>query len=78
MKKIVCGCGGASFIRLQALFDTTEDDMSKGVMIVEKVFAYKCNQCGNEYTDDEIENFVMSSMNDDLDEKFVKIYREHD
>ena len=76
MRKIVCGCGCASFIRLNALFDTTDTELSKDLMAVEKVFAYKCSQCGNEYTTEEIESFIVSSM--ELEGDKIKIYREYD
>lgn len=73
MRKIHCGCGCASFIRLNALFDTGATRKNE-LAVIEKIFAYKCAQCGNEYTDGEIENFVITDPQEDR----VTIYREYD
>jgi hypothetical protein len=81
MKKIVCSCGSGSFQRVSALFDTLDP---KSTVIIEKIFAYKCINCGLEWQDHIIEICAGAVHNrgkeqiklfDPYDEKYLKKQR---
>jgi hypothetical protein len=72
MRKIICICGGAAFTEKLALFDATNKEVSNDIQLVKNYFMYKCDQCGAEWHQDEIEIMAIGNIDPDTNEPVNK------